>query len=167
MNACPRFEFFLIFSASKRLKTMEHLLSRSTMMVLAFGLSLLTACTNPNVDIDFSDPQQVLQSTTNDYWRVSWFWDKDKDETHKFDGWRFRFREDGVFEAVSDTLTQAGTWTVQISGSEHKLIIALSGTDPLSELDDDWLIEFFSQDTIQLRDDNTDHLEQLHFVRQQ
>ncbi len=115
----------------------------------------------PNDDFNPDDLSQVL--IQGDGWHITYFWDEDKDETYKFNGWVFQFQDNGVFRAVSLSETRQGTWTV--NPSSQKLIIDITGFQPLDELNDDWLILEQSDTLIKLRDDNDTHLEELHFQK--
>lgn len=118
------------------------------------------ACTNGGDPLP-DNPSQVL---TDGQWRVSWFWDKDKDETSKFSGYAFRFRADGVLEASKAGQVTSGTWELR-NGSSQKLVLRIGTDKPLTEADDDWLLIELGDQIIRLQDDNTSELEELHFVR--
>ncbi|RMG86491.1 MAG: hypothetical protein D6714_04170 [Bacteroidetes bacterium] len=148
--------FFQTFK-SKKMRTKQ----------LLFALSLLflgfLACTNGDDDLlNNNDLSNIL--TQNSGWRVTSFIDKGKDETHDFASFSFDFNADGTLVARhhGDVLEQ-GTWTIT-SGAE-KLILDIGTSKPLLELRDDWLIISQTSDKIELRDDNTDHLEVLVFER--
>lgn len=127
-----------------------------------FLLALSTGCTQSEMeDVSPDDNSPVL--TDNGQWRVSYFWDKDKDETHKFKGYTFTFLTTGVLEARLSQTTVKGSW--QVNSSSTKLILAISGNPPLDELSDDWLILEKSDGIIKLRDDNDEHREEIHFSR--
>jgi hypothetical protein len=129
-------------------------------MTIAF-LGLLTACTNDGDPLLPDNPTQTLSSAQ---WRVSYFWDKDKDETSKFNGYTFAFKAGGAFEATQNGTVTTGTWEVRSSSSSSQKLVIQIGTDkPLIELDDDWIILEMNDQEIRLRDDNTEHLEELHF----
>ncbi|MBX2929392.1 MAG: hypothetical protein KF852_16270 [Saprospiraceae bacterium] len=135
---------------------MKKMIFLSALVVLLAG-----ACTN---NPDNTPSNDVPTIVTNGDWVVSYFWDKTKDETHKFSGYTFTFDDNGVFRAVKQAIVTTGTWSV--NSSQTKLILFLSLADPLEEINDDWIILERSADLIKLKDDNDTHLEELHFRRQ-
>lgn len=122
--------------------------------------ALFTAC-DPGDDSNLVNPgnQQALGQ-----WVVTYFWDKDKDETSDFNGYVFDFQADGVLIATKGTSTFNGTWVK--NDSSNKLILNIHGTYPLEEMTDDWLILEMNDTAIKLKDDNTEHLEELHLKKQ-
>lgn len=126
---------------------------------------LAGACSNSNGNDDNSPAGNLPDVLTDGtgQWKVSYYWDKDKDETSDFAGYVFNFRDNGVLEATKNGTTATGTW--QHDSSSNKLIINLGGVKPLSNATDDWLLIERTDNLIKLRDDNTEHLEELYFQR--
>ena len=142
---------------------MKNLRSAFALLTL---LLMMGACTNgddnsgPSTDVTNGD-------LTGDGWVVSWFWDKDKEETSDFNGYVFFFRESGAFEALRNGTTTTGSWAIRSSSNgSQRLDIDIASASPLDELIDDWIILEKTNSTIKLRDDNTEHLEELHFTKQ-
>lgn len=134
---------------------------------LFFGLYLAIiagACTNGNDDNSPAGNLPDILTDGSGQWRVSYYWDKDKDETNDFAGYTFNFNSDGTLEAVKNGSTTTGSW--QHNSSSNKLIINLGDVKPLGDATDDWLIIERTDNLIKLRDDNTEHLEELYFQRQ-
>lgn len=95
---------------------------------------------------------------------VNYFWDKDKDETNDFSGYTFEFNDNNVLVAyLPDGSTKTGSWTS--SSSNNTLHFVISGTYALDEMSDHWVIIEQTNTVIKLKDDNTTHLEELHFVK--
>ena len=116
------------------------------------------SCTKSNDDNSGTNDPQV----TAGKWKVSWFWDKDKEETSDFNGYSFEFKSDGTLVAsLPDNSTKSGTWSV----SSTKFIITIGGTYALDEMTDDWLLLEKSDNLIRLKDDNATHLEELHLEK--
>lgn len=132
-----------------------------------FGLFLLIAsCENALSDDDSSSQDiSVIVSENNAQWRISYYWDKDKDETSDFQGYTFTFESDGKLKAQKGDQLQAGTWRIIQDDGRQKFVIDLGQLSPLEELTDDWLILEKSTSIIKLKDDNDDHLEELHFSK--
>ena len=116
--------------------------------VLVFG-----ACANDD---------QISTNTPQGVWKVTWYFDKDKDETNDFAAYSFEFLNDGTFVGNQpDGSVKLGTWTQTSS----KLVIDINGTQPLDKLNDDWLILEKNDVIIRLNDDNNTHLEELTFEK--
>ncbi len=125
-------------------------------------LGTLGSCTNDTVNPN----TQNLNLPDDAGWRVVWYWDKDKDETSDFAQYTFYFKSNAVFEAVSNSNTVTGTWRETSDDGSQRLVLSISTVKPLSDLNDDWIIVTSSDQSIKLKDDNTTHLEELHFERQ-
>ncbi len=131
------------------------------MMIAVTSLSMFS-CTNiPDDSVDINNLTDVLE--TSGAWEVTYYWDKDQDETSDFAGYTFNFKENGVFEASRNESLQTGTWSV--NNSSQKLIINIGSAKPLTDLIDDWIILEKTDNLIKLKDDNDEHLEELHFER--
>lgn len=96
-------------------------------------------------------------------WKVTYYWDKDKDETNDFSGYTFDFQSDGTLVGKIGGTTYQGTWSE--NNSSNKLILTITGTKALDDMTDDWLIQEKTSSSIKLKDDNTEHLEELYFER--
>ncbi|HRD82232.1 MAG TPA: hypothetical protein PK198_20965 [Saprospiraceae bacterium] len=128
-------------------------------LLLPAVLTILLGAACTNISDDSLPSNDVSGVITNGDWEVSYFWDKTKDETHKFSGYSFVFENGGVLRSIRQGSTTVGTW-VQGSG---KLILFAGAADPLEELNDDWIIVERTETLIRLRDDNDEHVEELHF----
>ncbi|MBK9017564.1 MAG: hypothetical protein IPM82_27910 [Saprospiraceae bacterium] len=144
---------------------MKTSIFRSTCLLI-LAMASFVSCTNSDDDqSNPSNPDPQVISQGGD-WKVTWYWDKDKDETNDFASYTFKFNADGSFESVGSGTT-TGTWKVTDDNSAQRLVISAgSATKPLSDLDDDWIIVSMTDSKIELKDDNTEHLEELHFEKQ-
>jgi len=142
----------------KKTSLMNHLKLISAVFI--FSLFTITSCENSLAeDVSINDVAEVLSSSGE--WQVTYFWDKDKEETHEFSGYTFQFKAGGVFEALKDDKLTSGSWSV--NSSSQKLIINIGQVKPLEELTDDWIILEKSDQLIKLKDDNDEHVEEIHF----
>ena len=134
--------------------------SMLVLIAMTFAMGCTTDTANPN-------PNQPSVNPPSDSWRVTWYWDKDKDETSDFAQYTFYFRSSGVFEAINNGNIVTGTWATTSDEGSQRLVLFLSNTKPLSNANDDWVIVTSDEQSIKLKDDNTTHLEELHFERMQ
>ena len=134
--------------------------------ILSICVLFVMSCTNPpeGLNPNNSPSEEIIQNTQ---WKVSWFWDKDKDETSDFNGYSFLFDADGTLTAEKNgQMVKKGTWSVRTSSnSTNKLVISIGNVKPLKELTDDWIILKMTDTKIELKDDNDQHLEELHLEK--
>lgn len=123
-----------------------------TGILLLFINAFTLACNNE----DDNTPSSTNDTLTNGgNWKVTYYFDKDKEETSDFAGYTFVFENGGAFKSTKNGTTTTGTW--QVDNSSNKLIInAGVATKPLQDLSDDWIITEKSAKVIKLRDDRTD-----------
>jgi hypothetical protein len=93
--------------------------------------------------------QQVTTNVEAGTWRITYFWDTDKDETSNFAGYVFSFNTDGTLTAVKGSTTVSGTWSVLDTNS--------SNDDSGDTTDDDDFNIFFSVPTSSDFDDLIDN----------
>ena len=135
--------------------------------ILLFNI-LAYSCTTSSDDDQLLTSNDITQTITQtDGWKVSWYWDKDKDETSDFSGYIFYFKNTGVFEALKNGSTISGTWQIKDDSHGTKRLVINPGNEekPLSELEDDWVILEMMDNKIELKDDNDEHLEELYFEK--
>ena len=87
---------------------------------------------------DGTSAQQVTTLAQSGTWRITYFWDTDKDETSNFAGYEFSFNTDGTLVAVKGSITVNGTWSVLDDSSNS------SNDDDGNSTDDDDFNIFFS-----------------------
>lgn len=141
---------------------------RHLSIILLAVVVLFSACKTEDNNVNPSgggnNNSGVLVTGAN--WRVSYFYDNDKDETSYFSGYTFEFRSDNTLVANNGSNTISGTWNETVDDNLPRLVIQLNTTnDKLDELNDDWVVESKTASEIKLKDDNPDRNEQLHFTK--
>lgn len=136
---------------------MKHVLFFALLFVLP-----MAACHKSSDDN--SNPSNPQLSGTK--WVVTYFWDKDKEESSNFNGYSFEFNADGTLTAFSPSgATTTGLWNAHFDDSADKLLIVLSGVSPLDDLSQDWVILEKTDTVMKLKDDNSSHVEEIHFKK--
>jgi hypothetical protein len=137
------------------------------LICLAIFASTLALTSCEQLQILGSDPaNDTAFLTDTGPWTVSYFFDKDQDETSDFNGYQFYFEDNNIFKAVLQNGTVVnGTWNRTTDDNLPRLVISISGNDRLDELQDDWVLLKMEDKLIELEDDNTTEVEQLHFSR--
>jgi hypothetical protein len=139
----------------------KQILNTTMMIILAM---FVVACskddsndTNTNNSANqAAQANQVAQSGT---WRISYFWDTDKDETSNFAGYEFSFNSDGTLVATNNTNTVNGTWSVTDSNSssssndiDFNIMFAVPQSSDFDDLNDDWDVITINDTMIELTD---------------
>ncbi|HBS88860.1 MAG: hypothetical protein A2W91_01040 [Bacteroidetes bacterium GWF2_38_335] len=136
---------------------------KKLLLILPVLAIILASCSS---DDDSVTPSEATSTLTSDQWRISYYWDKDKDETSDYSGYVFTFNDDGSLTAVKGSVTVSGSWSVYSSDGYTKLDIDFGTAEPLSEFNDDWKILEQTSAEIKLEDQSgSGGTETLHFVK--
>ncbi|PLW91882.1 MAG: hypothetical protein C0592_13630 [Marinilabiliales bacterium] len=111
------------------------------------------------------DSTQVSNNIVNGDWRITYYYDKDKDETSDYAGMTFTFNDNGDVAVVSGTLNYSGTWSTGNDDSKEKFYLTFSSPALLIEISDDWVIDSQSNSKIELSDDSDNGTELLTFEK--
>jgi hypothetical protein len=122
------------------------------------------SCLSEKTTVSPSVPELLADGN----WEVSWFWDKTKDETHEFNGYRISFESGGIMRVSGTNATQfTGNWSY--SGSDDtpgtRLVLNIAGNKQMDELNDDWEVLEMKSSLIRLREDHTAEEEVIHLSR--
>lgn len=128
------------------------------------SLLALFSCQNARLGIDPNTQAMVLSDSAG--WRVTYFYDNDKEETSDYQGDQLFFDADGSFRVIrSDASSYAGSWSLTNDDGLPRLVLNISGNKDLEELSDDWVIRVFEETKIELSDDNSSKTEELKLER--
>ena len=130
-----------------------------------FAVALLTVSCDSNddpantlADVNAAELQATAQQGQ---WRITYYFDSDKEETSDYAGYVFTFGSDGTVTATNGTIEVAGTWSVTDSNSSDDSPDDSSDVDfnlfftappDFEELSDDWDILEYSASRIKLID---------------
>lgn len=136
---------------------------------LILTMSILVASCSKSESSDLNQVQ-ANNNLKQGVWKVSYFSEKGKDETSNFNGYTLQFNDNGSLTFSNSVNTLSGTWSYDHlsddnSNSSNKLHIILTGSKLADELQDDWIIIEMSENSIQLKDDNTSSAEFLNLVK--
>ncbi|MBA3986080.1 MAG: hypothetical protein H0X63_05810, partial [Flavobacteriales bacterium] len=113
-----------------------------------------------------ANAQQLKDVLTDGNWYVALFLeDGEDDETSNFDTFNFNFISSGLIVVTNPGNTLFGTWFVMEDDGELELILNFDDAYPLDELDDDWMVIEFSNNQVQLRDDDDEDADILIFEK--
>lgn len=123
---------------------------------------LFLACDKNETDseITSADLETIKSTLASGQWRVSYYFDSDKDETSDYVGYAFSFNADGVLSATDGNGSLSGAWSVTDSNSSDDsndesdidFNIIFNGSALFDELSDDWDIVKYSDTKIELFD---------------
>jgi hypothetical protein len=91
-------------------------------------------------------------------WRITYFYDTDKEETTNYTGYNFTFGASSVLTATNGTNTYTGIWSITDSNSNDDSMddlhynIAFTAPPAFEELSDDWDIIEITATKIKLID---------------
>ena len=134
----------------------------STVIIYLLLLRVLNSCKKE----DSNNPSASAALTTGS-WRVSYYYDKIKDETSDYAGNTFTFQQNGQLNVTTSAGNSTGSWSIVNSddnGGSQKLILFVGTGDPLNSLNDDWQITSITNTKIELKDDSNNN-EILHFSK--
>lgn len=100
---------------------------------------------------------EVEQIVTSGKWRISYFFDTDKEETDKYEEYTFQFLPSGSLVANSGPDAVSGAWSVKDEGrnddnsDDIDFNISFTTSPLLDELSDDWEIISTTGTKIELR----------------
>lgn len=126
------------------------------------GVLLLSSCKKD----DSEDLSQVHYNIQNTGWTVSYYYDKDKDETSDYSGYLFHFNDDMSLTVTSGSNVVKGTYSLYEDDHMQKLEILLPETLSLGELNDDWQIISSTSSKTEMKDESgSGGTEYLTFIR--
>lgn len=140
------------------MKTIHFINKQSIVLLLVtvFFLSCSSDDSNSNGTNSISSVTSIVASGT---WKITYYFDTDKEETSNFSGYNFTFGSNGVLTATNGTLTQTGTWSVTDSNSNDDnsisdldFNIAFASPATFLELTYDWEIIERTSTVIKLKD---------------
>ena len=139
---------------------------KKTALLILMSISVaLISCSKSDDDNPSPSNTPTVQENVPGQWKVSYYYDNDKDETSNYSGYTFTFSETGTITATNSSQTFQGSWSNIIDDGLPRLVISISGNDDMVELSDDWVIKSISSSLISLEDDNTTKVEQLKFSK--
>lgn len=115
---------------------------------------LAVACNNE--DSTNSNQTKVISTVSSGTWRITYFYDTDKEETANFTGFNFTFGSS--LTATKGSTTYTGTWSVTDSNSNDDSMddldfnILFTAPPDFEDLSDDWDILEMTDTKIKLID---------------
>ena len=123
-----------------------------------FSVILFASCSKDT-------PEVVQNNLEKGDWKITYYYDKDHEETSDYTGYNFVFNDDGTLDTTSTSGTVTGTWSTGNDDSMDRLYITFSNPDKFVEISDDWVIVSQSSDKIELKDDSDSGTELLTFEK--
>jgi len=127
-------------------------------LIAIFSVMLFTSCSKDT-------PEVVQKNLESGDWKITYYYDKDHEETSDYSGYTFVFNDDGTLSATTSSGTISGSWSTGNDDSQDKLYITFSNPDNLVEISDDWVIISESANKIELKDDSDNGTELLTFEK--
>ena len=134
----------------------SSMFSMSRIVGALLVLFTAAACEDNSAQNDkLNEVNDVAKSGT---WRITYYYDTDKEETTNFAGYNFTFGSDGKLTVTNGTNTYTGTWSISDSNSNDDTYddlnfnIAFTTPPAFADLTDDWDIMEVAATRIKLID---------------
>jgi hypothetical protein len=115
-------------------------------------LMLLFSCSSEDDSPSPENSTVVADAVRSGTWRITYFWDTDKEETNHYLGYSFTFAQNGDLIATNGSNTYNGSWNTGTDDSQVKLIINFSAPEDFVEISDDWHVLEQTASKIRLED---------------
>ena len=76
---------------------------------------------------------------TEGHWEIKSYLIDSTSITSDFDGYRFKFNDDGTVDGVNDSKTQVGTWLANVN--DYSITSEFPAGPPLNRLNGKWIIK--------------------------
>ena len=124
--------------------------------------TLLVSCSRSNDDENNSvsyqtfDVNLVQNTAQSGDWRITYFYDSNRDETGYYSGYRFTFNPNGTVIAVNGETEINGVWSIYNDSDDNYTEFNIFFATPylFEEISDDWVIKTISDTKIELIDDS-------------
>lgn len=129
-------------------------------MLIAVSMSIIaiTSCEKEDNSSQSNIQDQVNSDMQSGTWRITYFFDSEKDETHHFTGFNFIFQSNGALIASKGSTLYEGSWSITKGNSsddnpnEMDFNILFNISNDFEDLNDDWNILTRSETKIELID---------------
>ena len=136
-----------------------HFINRQSILLLLVTVFFLSCSSDDSNSNGTNSISSITSAVASGTWKITYYFDTDKEETSNFSGYNFTFGSNGVLTATNGTLTQTGTWSVTDSNSDDDNSISdldfnIAFTSPATflELTDDWEIIERTSTVIKIKD---------------
>jgi hypothetical protein len=136
-------------------------------LLAMLSLTLMSSmCSSDDMDNPNNNSQQIMlieNTAVSGSWTISSYVDSGQDETNDYNGYTFTFNDDGTVVATNGGNTINGTWSVTDSSNSNddsnsvddidfNISFSVPTTSVFYDLNDDWEIVTYSNNTISLID---------------
>jgi hypothetical protein len=126
---------------------------KTTILIFAIiSVFAFTSCEDDSNNTNVGTPTDVTNTVQTGDWKITYFYDSDKEETSNYTSYKFTFSDDGILTANNGSSTVTGTWSTGNDDSTVKMIISFASPDMFEELSDDWHVIERTSTKIRLED---------------
>lgn len=127
-----------------------------------FRLLLITVLVTTIVscsDDDKDSVKEITDTVKDGLWRISYFYNSDKDQTVNYEGYQFVFGDSNILAATKETNSYTGQWSVAKSTSDNDLYstifkVSIGPNDIFQDINRDWKVIENTGSYITLKDDS-------------
>lgn len=134
---------------------MKKLMKKIKLYAVALMLIVISSCSKN--DNSASIKNTVVSTVSDGTWKISYFFDTDKEVTSDFSGYRFAFGSNDVLSASNGTNTYTGSWIIMNNNSNDDslddvdFLISYATPANFAELSEDWEILSMTDNKIELK----------------
>lgn len=130
------------------------------LLTLLIALSFF-ACTEPDLNEEVNQ-EAILTSGS---WNIFLFFDDQGDKAADFANYTFNFKSGGIVTATKSSTDSNGTWKIAVvTQSSKRMTLDFTGT-PFESLDNEWIIQEITSQSIELVKFTENGTENLHFTK--
>lgn len=118
-------------------------------IVVILIATLFTGCKKEDNSITTSNVQNLIVTGS---WRVTYYWDTNKDETSNFNDYSFVFEQTKNVSVTKNGLLISGTWNIINDDSKVKLVLNFNAPTDFIEISDDWHVIERTNNRLKLQD---------------
>jgi hypothetical protein len=129
-------------------------MKKALYLIILFFVAI--SCGDDGLTDTSTKAQEFSDVVTSGRWKITYFFDTDKEETDNFVGYTFDFGSGGTVNAINGPLSHPGSWSVTGEGDSKDyedldFNISFSAPPDFAELSEDWEIVTVSNLKISLR----------------
>jgi hypothetical protein len=123
--------------------------------IMVLMLTIISSCSKDNSSSSVKD--DVVNTASSGTWKITYFFDTDKEETSNFSGYNFTFGSNNVLSASSVTNNYTGTWSIMNNNSNDDTLsdldftISFASPELFNDLNEAWEILSKTESKIELR----------------
>ncbi len=127
-------------------------MKKAIFILSAITLFLFISCKKDDNGTTPISTTSVANTIVSGTWKITYYWDKDHEETANYSGYNFTFGIGNILTATKTGSSITGTWTTLLDDSKTKIVLGFSTPTSFVEISDDWHVIERTDSKIRLQD---------------